>query len=336
MQPVKAMRPLIALSLCLALGASCSHDAGPQEPPVPPSGQDRPAFDRDRAFSDLEAQCDFGPRAPGSEAHEQCKQFLLDRLNQLADRTVVHDFSAETALGGTYDFSNLLGVFSEDEDGEVLMLGAHWDSRAKADKDPDLALRDQPVPGANDGASGVSVLLEMARGFAEIPPPRPVIIAFFDAEDQGKQGYDAPQSGWAIGSRRLAGEWPDGLPWPDELILLDLVGGDNVHNARVGLPPYANDRFDLPMERNSLQQAPALLDRVWTAAERLGHAAFERRQGSAVADDHIPFQEAGVKAIDIIDFAPPEWDTTDDTPEHCSPDSLWQVGDTLLEFVYND
>ncbi len=330
------MRLLAALSLCLVLGASCSHDAGTQEPLVPPPGQERPAFDRARAFADLEAQCDFGPRTPGSEAHEQCKQFLLGRLNQLADRTVVHDFSAETALGGTYDFSNLLGIFGEHEEGEVLMLGAHWDSRAKATQDPDPARRDQPVPGANDGASGVAVLLEMARAFAEKAPPRPVIIAFFDAEDQGQEGYDAPQSGWAVGSRRLAGEWPEALPWPDELILLDLVGGDNQHNPRVGLPPYANDRFDLPMELNSLQQAPSLVDRVWTAAEGLGHAAFERRQGRAISDDHIPFQEAGVQAIDIIDFAPPEWDTTDDTPEHCSPDSLWQVGDTLLEFVYNE
>jgi glutaminyl-peptide cyclotransferase len=331
---VRALRPVATLALCLALGASCNHDAGPQEPPAPP--QERPAFDRDRAFADLVAQCDFGPRVPGSEAHQQCKQFLLERLEAAAERTVVHEFSAATALGGPYEFSNLIGVFSEDAEGAVLLLAAHWDSRARADRDPDPALRDQPVPGANDGASGVAVLLEMMRAFAQAPPPRPVLVAFFDAEDQGQQGYEAPQSGWAIGSRRLADEWPEGLPWPEEMVLLDLVGGDNKHNERVGVPALANDRFDLPMEAYSLDHAPTLVDRVWSVAERLGHEAFERRRGTAVMDDHIPFQEAGVAAIDIIDFVPPEWDTTDDTPEHCSPDSLWQVGDTLLAFIYEE
>jgi len=336
-QRVKAMRVLATMIICLALGASCGHHAGPHEPPTPPTPpQQRPAFDRSRAFADLVAQCDFGPRVPGSEAHQQCKQLLLERLSQAAARVVVHDFSVETAFGGPYEFSNLVGVFSEDNSGDALLLGAHWDSRAKADRDPDPALRDQPVPGANDGASGVAVLLEMMRGFAQTSPPRPVMVAFFDAEDQGQQGYDAPQSGWALGSRRLVAEWPENLTWPDEMILLDLVGGDAEHNERVGVPPYANDRFDLPIEVYSLQNAPELVDRVWGVAERLGHGAFERRQGRPVSDDHIPFQEAGVPAIDIIDFAPPEWDTTDDTPEHCSPDSLWQVGDALLEFIYNE
>ncbi len=331
------MRPLATLAVCLALGASCSHQAGPQQPPNGVEAPaERPVFDRERAFADLVAQCDFGPRIPGSDAHEQCKQFLLGRLAEAGARTVFHDFSAETAFGGAYDFSNLLGIFSEDAPGGVLLLGAHWDSRAKADRDPDPDLRDEPVPGANDGASGVAVLLEMMRGFAQLAPPRPVIVAFFDAEDQGQQGYEAPQSGWAIGSRKLVAEWPANLPWPDEMILLDLVGGDSEHNERVGLPTYANDRFDLPMEVYSLQRAPDLVDRVWSVAERLGHEAFERTQGRPVSDDHIPFQEAGVPAIDIIDFVPPEWDTTDDTPEHCSADSLWQVGDTLLEFIYNE
>jgi len=332
---VRTMRLLAILTFCTALAASCGTGGtqttpGPDPPPVV-----RPTFDQTRAFADLVAQVDFGARTPGSRAHDECKAFLIDRLTTAGARVVTHDFSSTTPLGdGEYDFTNILGVFSEGKGDGVLLLAAHWDSRAKATRDPEPARRIDPVPGANDGASGVSVLLEMARAFTEAAPPRTTIICFFDAEDQGVSGSGLPQSGWAIGSRELAANWPEALPWPDEMILLDLIGGDNVHNAAVGTPTWSNDVFDLPMEPHSLQNAPDLVDRVWTIAERRGHTAFQRRTGTAVSDDHIAFQERGVAAIDIIDFVPPEWDTTHDTPENCDAGSLYQVGDTLLEFVY--
>ncbi len=330
------MRVLAALCVYAALGASCGSGGGPAPVPIqPPPAVERPAFDAQRAFDDLEAQCDFGARVPGSDAHDRCLQFLLQRLTDAGARVVTQDFSSATGLSEQeHDFTNLLGLFAEDAPGEVLLLGAHWDSRARADEDPDPANRDRPVPGANDGASGVAVLLELTRAFADIPPPRPVIVALFDAEDQGGYGSSLPNSGWIIGSQRLADDWPDDLPWPDQMILVDLVGGDNEHNERVGTPPRSNDHFDLPIEGNSLENAPNLVDQVWSIAERLGHDAFERTPGRHITDDHVPFQRAGVEAIDIIEFVPPEWHTIDDTPEHCSPDSLLQVGDTLLEFIY--
>ena len=329
------MRLLATFTFCAALAASCGSGGTQVDPPVPPPAPQRPVFDEARAFADLEAQVAFGPRIPGSDAHENCLQFLIDRLTASGARVVTHEFSATTPLGQReYDFTNIMGIFSEDKPGDVSLLGAHWDSREKANRDPDPEKRDDPVPGANDGGSGVGVLLELARGFAEVAPPHPIIVCFFDAEDQGVSGADLPQQGWAIGSRELANDWPGALPWPDEMILLDLVGGDNVHNPAVGVPAWANDVFDLPMERNSLQSAPDLLDRVWSAAERRGCTAFNRTVGRAISDDHIPFQELGVAAIDIIDFAPPEWDTTHDTPENCDARSLGQVGDTLVEFIY--
>ncbi len=332
---MRTMRLLATFTFCAALAASCGSGGTQVDPPPPPPPPDRPVFDQALAFADLEAQVAFGPRIPGSDAHDNCQQFLIDRLTAAGARVVTHAFSATTPLGQQeYDFTNVLGILGEDKAGDVLLLGAHWDSREKATQDPDPAKRGDPVPGANDGGSGVGVLLELARGFAEVAPPRPIIVCFFDAEDQGVSGADLPQQGWAIGSRELANNWPDALPWPDEMILLDLVGGDNVHNPAVGLPSWANDVFDLPMERNSLQSAPDLLDRVWSAAERRGHTAFNRTVGRAISDDHIPFQELGVEAIDIIDFAPPEWDTTHDTPENCDAGSLGQVGDTLVEFIY--
>lgn len=280
----------------------------------------------------------FGPRVPGSKAHDDCLEFLIDRLTEAGAQVVTQEFTSRTALGGQqeYQFTNVAGLFSGKAPGDVLLLGAHWDSRAIADHDPDPALRTQPVPGANDGASGVAVLLEMARAFKQQEPSRTIVVVFFDAEDQGGSGSDLPEGGWIIGSREMAANWPEELPWPDQMILLDLVGGDSEHNARVGTPSMSDDVFQLKVERGSLNAAPDLVDQVWTIAERLGHDAFTRTVGVTVIDDHVPFLEAGVEAIDIIEFVPPEWHTQDDTPEHCSPDSLLQVGDTLLEFVYAD
>lgn len=334
------MRLLAVLCVYAALGASCSSGGGGTEPapPVNPPATERPAFDRERAFADLEAQVAFGARIPGSQAHADCLQFLIGRLEDAGAQVVTQEFTSATPLGGAeeYDFTNVAGLFSADAPGEVLLLGAHWDSRAKATRDPDPALREQPVPGANDGASGVAVLLEIARAFSEQPPARPVMIVFFDAEDQGESNSGWQDGGWILGSRHMAANWPEALPWPDQMILLDLVGGDSEHNPRVGTPPLSDDVFSLPMERNSLREAPDLVDRIWTIAAELGHEAFVRTPGSTVIDDHVPFQEAGVQAIDIIEFVPPEWDTTDDTPEHCSADSLNQVGETVLEYIYGE
>ncbi len=331
------MRAIAGLCVYAALASSCSSGGGIAPLPPPPPVQ-RPAFDAARAFADLEAQCAFGPRAPGTRAHENCGAFLLQRLQASGARVVTQSFTSRTGLSATeYDFTNLLGIFSENKAGDVLLLAAHWDSRAVADHDPDPALRDRPILGANDGASGVAVLLEMMRSFAATPPPRPVIVAFLDAEDQGVQGGSSlPDAGWIIGARQLAQNWPADLPWPAQMILLDLVGGDSEHNPRVGTPPMSDDVFSLPMERRSLQASPDLVDEIWTIAGRLGHDAFTRAVGASVIDDHVPFLEAGVEAIDIIEFVPPEWHTQDDTPEHCSPDSLMQVGDTLLEYIYGD
>jgi len=342
MKLVNYMRIIAAICVYAMLGASCSSGGGATDtaPPInPPPAQQRPAFDQGRAFDDLETQVAFGARIPGSDAHADCLQFISGRLVDAGAQIVTQEFSSRTPLGGDaeYDFTNVAGLFSADAPGDVLMLAAHWDSRAKADHDPDPALRDDPVPGANDGASGAAILLEIARAFKQQAPDRPVILAFFDAEDQGdRMTAEWPEGGWILGSREMATNWPAALPWPDQMILLDLVGGDNEPNPRLGTPGVSDNQFRLPIELNSLREAPNLVDEIWTIAERLGNDAFVRSGGTSVIDDHIPFQEAGVAAIDIIEFVPPEWHTTDDTPEHCSASSLGQVGETLLEYIYPD
>jgi Zn-dependent M28 family amino/carboxypeptidase len=180
------------------------------------------------------------------------------------------------------------------------------------------------------------VLLEIARAFEQAPPPVPVIITFFDAEDSGKSSGTGPYLGFCLGSAYFAEHMPPEAT-PDEVILVDLVGGDNRHNPRVGTRASmgGNDAFDLPIEVNSLHAAPRLVDEVYSAAEARGHKAFQRRTGFSVIDDHSPFIAAGIDAMDIIEFDFPEWHTVDDTPEHCDPESLRQVGDTLLEVVYS-
>ncbi len=328
-----------AMALCiLAVLAGCTtcgggSSSGPAPPPVSPT---RPEFDRGLAFTALQAQCDFGPRNPGSTGHEDCRQWLVQQLSALADRVVQQDFSSRTPLGGPYSFQNIVGLFGSTVAGSPLLLGAHWDTRPIADQDPVPGNRGTPILGANDGASGVSVLLELARLMKQRPPTQPVIIALFDAEDSGMSGVaDFPYQGFCIGSDYLADNWPQELPQPAEMILLDIVGTDAQNNPRL----QPNGEIDGPLfklEGNSLNSNPGLVNELWTIAESHGNSAFVRSTGLTVTDDHLPFIDRGVPSVDIIHFAPAEWHTIDDTPEHCSADTLYQVGDTLVDVIWED
>lgn len=319
---------LVVLSLLVTGCTSCGGGGG-AAPPV-----SAPEFNRARAFADLQQQCAFGARIPGSQAHEDCLAWLQQQFPG-ADQVMAQAFTAKTPFGGPYNFHNVLVLYGQAAPGEPLLLCAHWDCRPKADQDPDPARRDEPVMGANDGASGVAVLLEIARALHASPPPRPVNIALLDAEDSGKEGVTGyTYDGFCLGSEYLAHHWPAALPRPVEGILLDLVGGDNVPNPRC--PPRfgGNDYLDFPFEGESLRAHPALLRTLWDIARRRGHTAFRPELGPTMIDDHLPFIAAGIPTIDIIDFPPPEWHTADDTPEHCSPDSLFEVGDTVLQYIY--
>lgn len=318
----------------ILLLTGCTSCGGQNNNSFPPPPSDSiPSFDRARAFSFLVQQCEFGPRVPGSQAHAECLQWLVAQLSG-ADQLIRQNFRAQTCFGGPYDFTNVLALFGKDKPGVPFLLCAHWDCRPQADEDPDPAKRTLPVMGANDGASGVAVLLEIVQAFKASVPPRPIIIAFLDAEDSGRSGSDLPYQGFCLGSQYLAAHWPSELPKPAEGVLLDLVGGDDQPNPR--LPPRfgGNDILDFPMELHSLQANRPLVERIWTIAQRRGHRAFIWQQGRAIIDDHVPLIAAGIRVINIIDFPPPEWHTADDTPEHCSPEALYQAGDTLLQFIY--
>ena len=258
------------------------------------------AFDGQRALDDVYTQAAFGPRTLGSAAHAQFRAWLVDELAAAGWQVTLQ----ETEAMGRPVY-NILATRSDDE--PAVILGAHYDSRRVADHDPDPAKRDQPVPGANDGASGVAVLLEIAR---VLPPESvPVWLVFFDAEDDG----DLPGSDWILGSRAFA----DSLTVrPQAVVIVDMIGDADLN---------------IYQERNS---DPALTEAIWSQAAALGYGtAFIPQPKYRMTDDHIPFKQLGLTVVDLIDFDYPYWHTTEDTPDKVSAESLKIVGETLLEWI---
>lgn len=273
-----------------------------------------PEFDGDNAFKLLEKQCSFGPRNPGSEGYENCREWFVDYFAGLTDEVYRQPFKAfEAITGETRNLTNVIARFGGGG-GSTLMLCAHWDTRAYADQDPDPENRKVPIIGANDGASGVAVLLEIARIASEFPPLRQLQIVLFDGEDMGRSTY--PDE-FALGSKYWARNPVPELP--QEAILLDMVGDSDL---------------EFGIEWYSEKNAPRLRGYLWELAFRLELIAFQEIRGPMVVDDHIPLQQAGVQAINIIDFEYPYWHTIGDTPDKCSPESLEQVGKLLVGFIY--
>jgi Zn-dependent M28 family amino/carboxypeptidase len=198
-----------------------------------------------------------------------------------------------------------------------VMLLAHWDSRPTADQDPDPANQNQPIPGADDGASGVAVLLELARALKASPAKVGIMYVLVDGEDLGP-GLDE----MFLGARALAKQLPS--PKADYGILLDMIGNRGVV---------------VPKEPNSEKYAPSLVDALYKFAEKVGlKDTFPDRMGPEIEDDHLSLNEAGLPTIDLIDFYgyAPYWHTLADTPDKCSPDSLQKVGFLLQQWLRQD
>ncbi len=275
---------------------------------------DIPDFSGERAYMYLLEQCDFGPRFPGSKEHGLTKEFLSKTLRVYAD-SVHEDSFSQTLEGVKLDLTNIIANFRPDFT-RRLLLCAHWDTRPMADRDPDPNNREKPIIGANDGASGVAVLIEVARCLSSCPPPVGVDIVLFDGEDYGHRG---DLSDYFLGSRHFARKY--GKSYSPELgILLDMIGDS-------GLGIYK--------EENSYRVLPSHVDMVWKRARDLGIEEFIDQVGYSVADDHIPLIEAGIPCIDVIDFDYPYWHTIEDTPDKCSPESLEAVGRVVIDVIYN-
>ncbi|RJP73772.1 MAG: M28 family peptidase [Candidatus Zixiibacteriota bacterium] len=270
-------------------------------------------FDAARAWDQLLAQCAFGPRNPGSDGHQECLHYLEAELKKYAPVVERQTFSAvQPVTKEPLRLTNLIARFPGPGTRRVLLC-AHWDTRPWADQDPNPENRDEPILGANDGASGVAVLLEIARCLAAEPPPVGVDIVLFDGEDMGREGH---LEEYLLGSREYAASLSP--PLPEAAILLDIVGGKGMR---------------IPRELYSLQKARRLQEEIYAIARRLNQYVFVNEQGSAVYDDHIPLLEAGIPAVDLIDFSYPYWHTLQDVPANCSPKALEAVGKVVLAWV---
>ncbi len=302
---------LVAIVLVIAL--TRSEPLAPEAP--------RPAFDGDRALALAARQVAFGPRIPGTPAHDSTRAWIVAELRARGARVAELPVSVPHPRepGRTIDGTNIFASFDTTASRRVL-LAAHWDTRAIADNDPDPAKRALPVPGANDGASGVAVLLEMARLLAESPAPVGVDLVFFDLEDMGEPGFgeDSAAVPYAIGSEAFASQNPTYRPAYG--ILLDMVGDRDLR---------------IPKEGYSMQAAPEIVAMVWSAAERVGATAFAPETGAPIYDDHIAFLQRGIPMIDLIQTPFPDtWHTTADTMDRLSAESLAQVGRTLVEVLW--
>jgi len=275
-----------------------------------------PFFDGNLAFEYLTAQTGFGPRNPGSEGAAACRDYLVAELSKTTDRVIRQPFTfTDTLLDKSYEMTNIIASFNLDPpEGKRIMLTAHWDTRPFADKDPDPDRRMEPIAGANDGASGVAVLLQTARILKEFPPSIGIDIVLFDGEDYGEEGN---LNYYCLGSKYFTRNI--GAYRPVYAILLDLVGDKDLR---------------LPKEGNSMLYAPKLTERIWNIANDYGLSAFVDEIGSSIYDDHLILNQVGIKAVDIIDFDYAYWHTTADTPDKCSPENLAQVGTLLMALIY--
>jgi len=301
--PTARLRALsLAALLCTEslILAGCSAQSSP------------PKFDSARAFAILRKQCEFGPRPVGSAAHNKTRDYLAAELRPHAKSMELQNFQ-HTAAGRTYKLSNIVARFGSDSG---ILLCAHWDTRPTADEELDAADRKRPILGANDGASGVAVLLELARMFHERPPAVPVTIVLFDGEDFGPTGKDM-----FLGSRYFASKLGDksGFRYG---ILLDMVG---------------DKELEIYREANSQTSAGFVVDKIWDTARKLGYGSiFKDEVKYTIGDDHIPLIRAGLPCADVIDFDYAYWHTLDDTPDKCSAESLKAAGETIAKVVYSE
>lgn len=258
-------------------------------------------FSGDSAYQFVVDQMQYGPRTPGSLSHKFVEDYITNNLIDFGWQVEIQKMTVEE-----HEVINIIG--RKGYSGPITIIGAHYDSRIAATEETTQTLQSLPVPGANDGASGVAVLLELARTLPDFPDQQ-LWLVFFDAEDQGRiPGWD-----WILGSKGFAQEM---VVKPAKVVILDMIGDSN-------LTIYREQGSD-----------PVLTDQIWQSAAELGYSnTFINQTKYSILDDHIPFIEAGIPAVDIIDFDYPWWHTTSDTVDKVSPLSLEIIGKTITHWL---
>ena len=297
------MRPAWLLALA-AVGVSC-HSR---------SSAALQRFDAAQAMRWIEYQVAAGPRVPGMPGHDTGQAWLVRELKARADSVEVQAFTHVTAGGKKLQLANIVARFRPADPNRILYV-THWDTRPVAEKDPDSAKRSTPIPGANDGASGTAMLLEVADVLKQMPPSVGVDLLFVDGEDYGSFEPEDSLKDVLIGSRWFADHLPAGYH-PLFAVLWDMIGGRDQKIYQEGY---------------SVDHAPEVVERVWRAAEDLGgglQRMFSPLNGGYITDDHVPLLEKGIRIIDVIGFENyVEWHhTTQDTPDKVSQETLGQIG----------
>lgn len=324
---------IFAVSLALTTGcggqkASSSqaiHASGDTLSSIP-----SPDFNADSAYSFIARQVSMGPRVPGTDSHKKCEQYITESLKAYGADSVWVQRATVTAFDGTrLPMANIMASFNAKSPRRIL-LAAHYDTRPWADEEEDKSLHNTPIDGANDGGSGVGVLLEIGRLLGQKSPGIGVDMLFTDVEDYGtSDGADSDVS-WCLGTQY----WADSNPYmgktrPTYGILLDMVGGSGAVFSR---------------EYTSMQLAPDVVNRVWGIASSSPYASrFSNEVYGAAMDDHIYISKTGVPCIDIIEIAnaqtggfPPTWHTLSDNMDAIDRSTLKAVGQVVTDVIYSE
>ncbi len=283
-----------------------------------------PVFNGNNAYNQTKAQVDIGPRNPNSAGHALALTYLQNELNKYADKVILQPFSYQ-GYKEELNLTNIIARFNPSNKNRIVIC-AHWDTRPRSEHSKDSTKRNLPILGANDGASGCGVILELARMLSQRKVKYGVDLLLLDGEDYGKEN-DLDR--YCLGSKYYSINIPGGI-YPQFAILLDMVGDEDATFMK---------------EANSDQYAPDIVNLIWGIASQLNITIFNPKESAAIYDDHIPMNQAGIKTIDIIDAelvgadTPVErrnyWHSDKDTMENISAKTLQQVGDVLVCLLYS-
>lgn len=326
---------IIAISAAASLSCSCSRSTGTTVDSSSSETEEQKVlgnFSADSAYNQIARQVAFGPRVPNTAAHKECAAYLVDELNRYGvDTVITQNGIVKAHTGDKLEITNIFARINPKAVRRILLV-AHWDTRPWADSDPDLDKRKNPIPGANDGGSGVGVILELVRNLCAKKPYVGVDILFSDAEDYGSsKGFIGDQDSWCLGTQYFL-ENEDILDknnLPIYGILFDMVGGKDAK--------FHHEHF-------SKQYAPTPCLKIWSEAQQLGYDnIFINKMGGAVTDDHIFLSDAGIPTCDIIESVndetgsfPPTWHTHNDNMANISKSTLKAVGETVLNVIYKE
>ena len=291
-----------------------------------------PDFNADSAYIYLQEQCDFGPRTMNSTAHDKCEKWIIQKFEQYGCKVTTQKATLTGYDGTPLRSTNIIASYNPEATTRI-MFCAHWDCRPWADNDPDSTNWHKPIVAANDAASGVGVMIELARILKGSGLELGVDFICFDAEDYGTpqwfEGED-PGDTWALGAQYFANNLPEGYA-PRYGILLDMVGGVGAKFYREGM---------------SMQYAPAIVKKVWNAARQVGYGSyFPKDDGGMITDDHIPVnQTANIPCIDVIPYYPdcaqssfgPTWHTIADNMDNIDKNTLKAVGQTMVQVLFTE